>query len=115
MMMAAREERSVKISGHEIRIRELSTEEESKIRSLSQTWNPKRKVPETDQAKLDANMIFHCVIPETWPKEWGPFSVETIRKLPAKLTRKLLFECQAINVLQEDVDSFLGSQLQSQA
>ncbi|MHB8603517.1 MAG: hypothetical protein ACYC9R_12860 [Nitrosotalea sp.] len=109
------DEKIVKISGHEIKIHELTTEEESRIRSSSQTFNTKKKIPETDQAKLDANMIFYSVIAETWPKEWGQLSVETIRKLPAKLTRKLLFECQSINVLQEDVESFLDSQQQSRA
>lgn len=109
------DQKTIKIVGYEITIHELTTEEESKVRGQSQTWNAKKKTMEPDQAKQDAFMIYYSVVRETWPKEWGPFEVEAIRKLPAKLTRRLLFECQAINVLQEDVDSFLESQQPSQA
>src|SRR5579875_865794 len=108
------EEKTIRIAGKEIRIHELTTEEESEVRAKSQTWDAKKKTLSTDQPKLDALMIYYSVVRETWPKEWGPLSVETIRKLPSKLTRRLLFECQQINVLQEDVDSFLDSQQPSQ-
>lgn len=95
------------VAGHGIRIRELSTEEESKIRVQSQVWSKGKKAPEVDQASLDANMIFHSIVPETWPKEFGEFTVETIRKLPTKYTRKLLFSCQRLNILDSDVADFL--------
>ncbi len=58
------EEKTIIIAGHEIRIHELTTEEESKIRGSSRVWNNKR-VPETDHGKLDAQMIFYSVVPET--------------------------------------------------
>ena len=109
------EEKIVKIANHEIIIHELTTEEESRVRAESQVWNTRKKLPETDQAKLDSNMIFYSVDSKTWPEEWGEFTVESIRKLPSKLTRKLLYECHAINVLEEDESAFLESQQQSQA
>ena len=112
--MLERQEKTIEILGKQIRIRELSTEEESKIKSQSQVWNSKKKMPEVDQAKLDANIICHSVLPETWPSEWGTLSAENIRKLPSKLTRRLLHECQSLNILDEDVASFLDSQSSSQ-
>ena len=108
------EEKTLTIAGHELKIHELTTEEESKIRGASRVWNNKR-TPETDHGKLDASMIYYSVYAETWPEEWGPFTIENIRKLPSKLTRKLLFECQALNVLDEDVSAFLDSRQQSPA
>ncbi|MHB8565725.1 MAG: hypothetical protein ACYC7D_05355 [Nitrososphaerales archaeon] len=111
--MTQREEKTVSVAGHEIRIHELSTEEESKIRVQSQVWNQKKKIPEVDQASLDANMIFYSVVEETWPKDFGELSAENIRKLPTKYTRKLLFQCQRLNILDSDVADFLGSQSSS--
>ena len=109
------EEKTVKVGTHEIRIHELTTEDESRIRTASQVWDSKRKTWETERATLDASYIAYSVVPETWPKEWGPLSSENIRKLPAKLTRKLLIECNKLNTLSEDASDFLEPRQQSQA
>lgn len=109
------EEKTVKIDGHEITIHELTTEQESRIRASSQVWNSKKKMPEVDQAKLDANIMYYSIVASTWPaKDWGTLSPETIQKLPSKLTRKLLGECQRLNVLDEDIQAFLDSRQSSQ-
>jgi hypothetical protein len=114
--MPERQEEIVSIAGHKIKIHELSTEEESKVRAASQVWNKTKKLPEVDQALLDANIIFHSVYPETWPSEaFGELSVENIRRLPTKYTRKLLFRCQRLNILEEDVADFLDEKSSSEA
>ncbi len=108
------EERTVKVGSSEIKIHELTTEDESRIRANSQVWNSKKKISEPDQARLDANIIVASVIPETWPKEWGLLTVENVRKLPSKQTRRLLTACHRLNILDEDVSDFLDEQRQSQ-
>ncbi|MDG6995185.1 MAG: hypothetical protein JRN52_04605 [Nitrososphaerota archaeon] len=101
------EEKTVNIGSHKIGIRELTTEDESRIRVASQVWNSKKKIWEIDRANLDATYLAYSVVPETWPKEWGPLTSENIRKLPAKLTRKLFVECNRLNTLGEDASDFL--------
>jgi hypothetical protein len=105
------EQKSVKVGTHEIIIHELLSEDESRIRAACQIWNSKTKTWEIDRALLDASYIANSVDPKTWPIEWGLPTAELIRKLPAKLTRRLLVECNRLNTLSEDTADFLGQQL----
>ncbi len=108
------QEKDVPVAGHVIKLREMTTEIESLIKSKSQTFNPKKKMMEMDQPSLDANMIFYSVVPETWPtSDFGPLTVENIKKLPTKISRRLLREAQSLNVLEEDVADFLDTQSKS--
>lgn len=109
------EERTVRVGPHEIRIHELTTEDESRIRAGAQVWDSKKKIWETDRAILDSSYIACSVVPESWPKEWGSLTTEGVRKLPAKLTRKLFIECNKLNTLSEDSADFLDPQQHSQA
>lgn len=109
------EERTVRVGPHDIRIHELTTEDESRIRAEAQVWDSKKKIWETDRAILDASYIASSVVHETWPKEWGNLSTEGVRKLPAKLTRKLFIECNKLNTLSEDSADFLDPQQHSPA
>ncbi|MDG6906042.1 MAG: hypothetical protein JRN20_09690 [Nitrososphaerota archaeon] len=108
------EEKNVRVGSHEIRIHELTTEDESMIRTASQVWDQRRKIWETNRAILDASYITYSVDSSTWPKEWGPLTIENVRKLPAKLTRKLFIECNKLNTLNEDAADFLEAPEQSQ-
>lgn len=108
------EEKIVKVGSHEIVIRELTTEDESRIRAEAQVWNSKKKIYEVDRAALDALYIAYSVVPATWPKEWGPLSSDNIRKLGAKLTRRIYVECNKLNTLTEDASDFLEQPQQSQ-
>jgi hypothetical protein len=112
--MQEREEKEVQIAGHAIRIRELTTEMESRIRADSQVYDRKSRMLKPDQAALDANLIYYSLVPSTWPEEWGKLGVDNIKALPSKLTRKLLYECQRLNTLEEDAQAFLDSRRSTQ-
>ena len=109
------EQRSVKVGKYELAIRELTVEEEAEIKSESRVYNKASKMYKLDSGALDASIILHSVLKESWPQDFGEMSLENIRKLPSKYFRRLLIECQKLNSIPEEVADFLEDRLSSQA
>ena len=98
-----------------MRIRELTVEDEARIKTQAQVWDSKRKSHVVDQSRLDCAIIVASVLPETWPADFGSLTIESVKIMPTKYVRPILLACQKLNVLEEDVSDFLESQSQSGA
>ena len=109
-----RQEQDVKIGKYALRIRELSMEDESKARALSQVWDSKKKIYETDSSRFELEVIFRSIIPESWPEEFGPFNQESLKGMGARYLRPILKAWRDLNTLPAEASDFLDSQSQSE-
>lgn len=103
--------RVVRVRGHDIRLREFTTEQYSEVKSNS--IELVRGRPKANMAAVEANSLFFAIDHSTWPQEFGPLTVDTIRKLPARITKPLIAAIQELNRLSEDEADFLPSKSQS--
>lgn len=101
------EEKKVVVGKYELKIRELTVEEEAEIKSESRVYDKKTRTSKLDSGALDASIILHSVVQETWPPDFGEISLENIRKLPSKYFRRLLIESQKLNSVPEEIADFL--------
>ncbi|MGI0085327.1 MAG: hypothetical protein ACREBQ_09625, partial [Nitrososphaerales archaeon] len=109
-----RQEEEVKIGKHIVRIRELSMDDESKARALSQVWDSKKKIFETDSARFELEVVFRSIVPESWPEEFGSLSMENLKSMGARYLRPILKAWKDLNTLPADAADFLDSQSQSE-
>ncbi|MGI0080775.1 MAG: hypothetical protein ACRECH_14280 [Nitrososphaerales archaeon] len=109
-----RQEQDVKIGKHLVRIRELSMDDESKARALSQMWDSKKKMFETDSARFELEVILRSIVPETWPEEFGSLSMESLKSMGARYLRPILKAWKDLNTLPVDASDFLDIQSQSE-
>ncbi len=109
-----RQEADVKIGKHVLRIRELSMDDESKSRALSQVWDSKKKIYETDSSRFEVEVIFRSIVPESWPEEFGPFNLENLKGMGARYLRPILKAWRDLNTLPADSVDFLESQSSSE-
>jgi hypothetical protein len=101
------EEKIIKIGKYELKIHELTVEEEAEIKSESRVYDKKLRTSKLDSGALDASIILHSVVKETWPSDFGEMSLDNIRKLPSKYFRRLLIESQKLNSVPEEIADFL--------
>jgi hypothetical protein len=109
-----RQEQEVKIGSHILRVRELSMDDESKARALSQVWDSKKKIFETDSARFELEVIMRSIVAETWPEEFGPLNLDNLRQIGAKYLRPILRTWRELNTLPTEASDFLDAQSQSQ-
>jgi hypothetical protein len=105
-------EEVIKIDKFEIKIHELTAEEDAKAKMESQVLGEK-KVFIQDQRILDAWYLKLSVDPTTWPVEFGPLEVDSIRKLPSRIAKRILNRIKKMNLASEDMEDFLDSQRSS--
>jgi hypothetical protein len=108
-------EKTLKVGPYELKIKELTVEEEAEIKSECRVYDRKTRTYKVDNGALDASIIRYSVIPSSWPDDFGEFTTENIRHLPAKYFRRVLIECQKLNSIPEEVAGFLEQQSSSQA
>jgi hypothetical protein len=102
------EEKEVKIGNkYVIKIHELTVEEEGQIKQDARRYERQNRSFTVDPGALDASIILHSVVKETWPSDFGEFSLENIKKLPSKYFRKLLPECEKLNSIKQESADFL--------
>lgn len=108
------EEKEIKIGKYSLKIKELTVEEEADIKAEARVYDRKTKVFKLDNGALDASIILHSVVPDTWPSDFGELEMDKIRKLPSKYFRRLLIESQRLNSIKEEVADFLEERSSSQ-
>jgi hypothetical protein len=106
-------EETVKIDKYEIKIHELTAEEDAKAKMEAQIWSGEKKTFIQDQRLSDAWYLKLSVDPSTWPADFGALDVENIRKLPSRITKRLLLRIKKMNLSNEDMQDFLESQQSS--
>jgi hypothetical protein len=109
------QERKIKVGKYELRIREITVEEEAEIETESRPYDRATRSNKLDNALLHASIIKHCVVKESWPPDFGEMTLTNIRKLPAKYFRRVLIECQKLNSTTEEISDFLEEASSSQA
>jgi hypothetical protein len=100
----------VPIGNHQIKITELTLEQDAKVKTESQVYDSEKKTFVLDQRISDAWYLKLAVDPSTWPEEFGPLEVENISKLPSRISKRLMLRIKKMNITSEDVQDFLDSQ-----
>lgn len=104
--------RVVRVRGHDIRLREFTTEQYSEVKSNSIEFV--RGKPRANMAAVEANSLYYAIDHSTWPAaDFGPLTVDAIRKLPARITKPLIAAMNDLNRLTEDETGFLQSRSRS--
>ncbi len=104
----------VRIGKRSLRVQELTMDDESKARALSQVWNSKKKIYEIDSARFELEVILRSIVPETWPEEFGPLSYENLKGMGAKYLRPILKAWRDLNTLPLETADFLESRSSSE-
>ena len=108
-----RAESMVKIGKYSIKVRELSMEDESKARAVSQEWNSKKKIFETNSSRFELEVILRSIVPESWPGEFGALTLDNLKEMGARYLRPILRAWRDLNTLPADASDFLEQPSQS--